>query len=786
MIGRTLSHYRIVEKIGAGGMGEVYRARDEHLDRDVAIKVLPPGTLADEKARKRFRKEALALSKLNHPNIATVFDFDTQEGVDFIVMELVEGVTLSEKLKAGPLTEKEAIAIGSQIADALEEAHGRDIVHRDLKPGNIAVTAKGRAKVLDFGLARMLRPISDDATTEAMTEELGLAGTLPYMSPEELKGERADHRSDLYSFGVVLYEMATGKRPFEHTLSTALADAIIHHPPEPPSTHNRKVSPGLEHIIIKALDKDPDRRYQTAPDMRVDLERLSAPASVALPIRKPTRSGRWLWTTAGVVAVMAILFALNVGGFRDRLVGPSSPRINSIAVLPLENLSGDPEQEYFADGMTDELIGQLAQIGTLKVISRTSVMQYKEARKPLPEIARELNVEAVIEGTVRRSEDRVRITAQLIEAATDRHLWAESYERDMQDILVLQSDVAQAIVREIQIAVTPEEKARLARTRPVDPEVYEACLKAQFYLRYFKLEEAKAYIQEATNKDPSYALSYALLAQYYVQRTSVTASAPAVFFPKAREAVTKALELDPTSAEAHLLMASILAYHDWEWSDAERQYRQAIELNPGLMDAHRLYGSFLTVMGRNEEAIAEAKIAKELDPLSLSSNTWLGATFFYTQRYKKGIELLQETSDTDPDYPPAHWHLAHVYVYRGMYEEAAAASQKVSTLLGESDSTGKAMLATSYARSGSRDEALKILDELQELEKQRYVPPMYIAFIYISLGEKDQALQWLEKAYSVRDHYMFSLKMYSRGTLFDNLRDDPRFQDLLRRMKFPD
>jgi serine/threonine protein kinase len=392
MIGKTLSHYTIVEKLGAGGMGEVYKAYDERLDRDVAVKVLPSGTLADEHARKRFRKEALALSKLNHPNIATVFDFDTQEGVDFIVMELVEGASLAEKLKTGPLLEREISALGAQIADALEEAHERGIVHRDLKPGNIALTPKGRVKVLDFGLACMLKPVSDEATTEALTEGLAVVGTLPYMSPEELRGERADHRSDLYSLGVVLYEMATGRRPFEHAVSTALADAIIHKPPEPPSTHNRKVSPSLENVILKALDKDPEHRYQSAREMRVDLERLSAPVSAAIPKRKPIRAGRLLWGAACAVAAVAVLFALNVGGVRDWSTGsPSGARIESIAVLPLENLSGDPEQEYFADGMTEALIADLAKIEALKVISRTSAMHYKGTDKPLPEIARELN-----------------------------------------------------------------------------------------------------------------------------------------------------------------------------------------------------------------------------------------------------------------------------------------------------------------------------------------------------------------------------------------------------------
>ena len=422
MVGRTLSRHRVLAKLGAGGMGEVYRARDECLDRDVALKVLPAHTLADEAARKRFRKEALALSKLNHPNIATVHDFDTQDDVDFLVMEYVAGATLAKRITGGALPEKEVAQLGIQVAAALEEAQEQGVVHRDLKPGNVMVTPKGQAKVLDFGLAKLVRPVTDTAATESLTETPAAAGTLPYMPPEQLQGKVVDARTDLYALGALLYEMGTGQRAFPERESHRLITAILHETPQPPRALNREVSAGLESIILKALEKDPEHRYQSARELRVDLERLSGPEPFLAVPRRPGLTRRQLVGMAGaaMVALLAVPLGLNVGGLRDRLLGTATaPRIQSIAVLPLENLSGDPEQDYFADGMTEALITDLGKLSALRVISRRSVMRYRGSDKPLPEIARELNVDAVLDGSTLRSGDQVRITAQLIHAATD-------------------------------------------------------------------------------------------------------------------------------------------------------------------------------------------------------------------------------------------------------------------------------------------------------------------------------------------------------------------------------
>ena len=781
MLGWTLGHYRIVEKIGAGGMGEVYRAHDEHLGRDVAVKVLPAGTLQDEHARKRFRKEAEALSKLNDPHIATIFDFDTQDGTDFLVMEYVAGATLSQKLKAGRLPETEVAKLGTQIAEALEEAHAQNIVHRDLKPGNVMVTPKGQVKVLDFGLAKLLRPVSATATTESFTETQSVAGTVPYMPPEQLRGQAVDARSDLYSFGVVLYEMATGRLPFEEKLATALAADIQTKLPVPPGRFNPSLSTRLEEVILKCLEKEPENRYQSAKELTVDLRRLSVPAAMSTPARG--RLWKRMLPLAAVAALLLTLFLANVGGLRDRLLGGVAPgQITSIAVLPLQNLMGDPEQEYFVDGMTEALISELAQIGALKVISRTSVMRFKGTDKSLPEIARDLGVDGIIEGSVFRTGDQVRITAQLIEGATDRHLWARSYERDLSNILALQSEVARAIAREIKIKLTPREQARLARPRPVNTEAYQLYLRGRYHWNKRTQEgfqKGLDYFQQALERDPAYPLAYAGLADTYSLLANYFFLPPQEAFPRAKAAATKALEIDDTLAEAHASLAFARHHYDWDWSGAETEYRQALELNPSYATAHQWYAEYLTTVGRKEEAIAEIRRAQELDPLSLVIDANVGRLLYYTRQYDRAIEELQNTLRLDPNYFWAHVFLGMAFEQKGMYAEAIAEFQKVAALSGGEPNVP---LAHTYAASGRTDDARKMLDALQ----QRYgedVESYFLGGIHAALGEKDEAFAWLEKAY---DEHSFFLVFLPADPWFDPLRDDPRFQSLLRRMNFPE
>ncbi len=788
MIGERLSHYRILEKIGAGGMGEVYRARDEHLGRDVAIKVLPVGTLADEHARKRFHKEAEALAKLTHPYIATVYEFDTQDGLDFLVMEYVAGATLREKLAQGPLPEKEVVQLGAQLAEGLAAAHERGVVHRDLKPGNIGLTTEGRVRVLDFGLAKLLQPVSEKSTIESLTEAPGFAGTLPYMPPEQLRGERVDPRSDIWSTGAVLYEMSSGRRPFPETLGPRLVEAILHQAPQPPRAVNRRISAALENIILKCLDKDPGRRYQSAKELQVDLERLSAPVPlvVAPAVRRGAlaRQGT-VALAAGCVVLLALLLALNFGGLRDRLLGRAGlPRIQSLAVLPLENLSHNPEQEYFADGMTEALITELSKIGGLKVISRTSSMEFKGVKKPAPLIAGALGVDALIEGSVLREGDQVRITVQLIHGATDQHLWAESYQRELRSILTLQSEIARRIAKEIKIKLTPQQEMRLATAHVVIPQAHDAYLRGRYYWSKSTedgLKKAIGYFNEAIERDPGYASGWAGLAESYAVLGDFAVVAPKETFPRAEAAAQRALELDDALAEAHAALGLVRLEYGWDWTAAEREFIRAIELNPSYPTAHQFYSWYLGSVLRVDESIAEGKRALELDPLSMFRSADLGLSLYMVRQYDRSREQAKKTLELDPRLDFAHWFLGLASVQKAMYEEAIAHLQEAATSPGASPRY-IAGLGYAYAVAGKRNEARKILDKLNELSKQKYVSPYFTATVYAGLGDKEEAFEWLDKAYRDRDNWLAYVKVTPE---FDPLHSDPRYQNLLRRMNFP-
>jgi serine/threonine-protein kinase len=790
MIGKTLGHYLIISKIGTGGMGEVYIARDKRLERDVALKILPADALADDAARKRLRKEALALSKLNHPNIATIFDFDTESGVDFLAMEYVHGETLAQKLSGGSLPEKETAAIAVQIVDSLEEAHEQGIVHRDLKPSNIMVTPKGRVKVLDFGLAKLLRPVGSITTAETLSDTQGLAGTLPYMSPEQLQDEPVDARSDIFSFGAVVYESATGQRPFRDEVVSRLMDAILHQTPVPPRALNPRVSPDLERIVLKCLEKDPSLRYQSAIEVSVDLRRLGTPSAVAVAKTKPrrTQSRRLrmaIGVCAGAISIAALLIALNAGGVRDRLLGKTGAQhIRSLAVLPLDNLSRDPEQEYFADGMTDQLITDLAKISALKVISRTSMMQYKGTRKLLPQIAQELGVDAVVEGSVQRSGDLVRINAQLIDARTEQHLWGDTYERDLRNVLALQDEVAQAIANELNIKLTSPGEPRLASSRPVDPEAYEANLKGRYYSGKRTEKEVKKsieYFQQAIEKDPNYASAYSGMADAYALLGYRGWLPSNEALSRGKAAALKAVGLDDSLAEAHASLAFIAETLEWDWPTAEREYKRALELNSGYAEGHNWYAGYLMYLGRFEEGITEAKRARELDPLSLAINNALGGRLLLAGRVDEAIEQIQKTMEMDTNFAPAHNQLGWAYLRKGMNEVAIAEFQKEMALSG-GDPDESVDLGFAYAILGKKDKAKKILAKLERKREQTFVSPASLGIVSGALGEKDEAFAWLEQAYELRDPQLTYLKV---GPKFTPLRSDPRFQDLLRRMGLP-
>jgi eukaryotic-like serine/threonine-protein kinase len=774
MIGRQLSHYRVVEKLGAGGMGEVYRARDERLDRDVALKVLPANAFEDESARRRFRREATALSRLNHPNIATIHDFDHEQGVDFLVMEYVDGTTLRERLERGALSAGDVASLGAEIAAALEEAHEHGVVHRDLKPANIALTRRGQVKVLDFGLARLRGPVDDAVTTESRTH--GLVGTLPYMAPETLRGAAPDHRADIYALGVVLYELATGRRPFEQTLSTALADDILHQDPTPPGRLGADLPRWLEHLILRCLEKSPERRYQTAREIRVALQRGAAQAGGPSVLRSVRR--RWR------VTLGAALLAMTLGGIATLTGLLETRRLSTrvegkvmLAVLPFENLSPDPEQEYFSAGLTEELIAQLGQLNPerLGVIARTSAALYRSGGKPASEIGRELGAQYLLEGSVRSDGGAVRITAQLVQVADQTQLWAGSYERALTSIFSIQSDVARKVTTSLAIELLPSGEALLDHKPTDDFAAHEAYLKGRYHWSRRTpedFEQALAHFEHAITLDPAYARAYSGLADTYILLASYSLVPKAEARAKAAEYARQGLALDETLAEAHTSLAAVLTNPHGDLAMAEREFRRAIELNPSYSLAHQWFSALLSRTGRVEEAISEALTARSLDPLNPRSNVDVSRAYYNAHQYQKALDECRRARRLDPDFPATHSMLGLISLELGRYDEAIEEIAR-----GAPSTTPSLWLGHALARAGRRDEARRELAKWEALwnTERAASAPGAIAAIHIGLGDTDGALEWLEKApEEVADELQFPY--------FDPLRSEPRFQTLRRRV----
>jgi serine/threonine protein kinase/Tfp pilus assembly protein PilF len=783
MIGQTLGHYRIMEQLGAGGMGVVYRAKDERLERDVALKILPAGTLADDEARKRFRKEALALSRLNHPNIATIHDFNSENSVDFLAMELIPGITLSEKLSSGPLAEGEVVRLGMQAAEALEAAHEQGLVHRDLKPGNIMVTPKGLVKVLDFGLAKLLRPTAAAAAdkTLTLTSTQSLSGTLPYMAPEQLDGREADERTDIHALGAILYELATGRRLFAQNAPSQVVQAIIGQIPEAPSSLNPQVSRGLEQVILKCLEKDPALRYASARELVADFKRLETGNLSALIAARPRRREKpSLWQRPLPAALVAlglagIAFALNLGGVRGLLAGRTAPpQLRSLAVLPLENLSHDPEQDYVAGGITDTLITELGQISTLRVRSRTSVMQFKKTEKTLPQIAKELNVDLVVEGSVLKSGDKMRITARLMNPAEDRQLWVKSYERGIGGFLILQSEIVQDITRQIGIRLGEEARFQLTKRKPVKPEALDVYLKGVY-------SGDAQYFHQAVKLDPDFALAYTKIANAYFFDGLFGDLPPREAFSKMKQAALMSLEKDDTLGEAHSYLALAWLHYDLDWPKAEKEFKRALELNPSLAYTHHLYAHYLMAMDRMEESMAEVKLSAELDPFANEMTLCFGWHCLGTADYDDAIEHARRGLQMDPTNAWAGVILGWAYEQKSMMKEAIAVLQNALTEWPD-NSLPLAALGHAYGVSGRKKEAAEVLGKLLELSKRKFVPAYDIAAVFVGLGEKDQAFERLAKAFEERSGFLIYIKCDRR---FDGLRSDPRYEALLKRIGLP-
>ncbi len=782
MIGQTLGQYRIIEKIGAGGMGVVYRAKDERLERDIALKVLPSGALADDEMRRRFRKEALALSQLNHPNIATIHDFNSEGGVDFLAMEFISGFTLAEKLRSGALAESEVIRLGRQITEALEAAHEANLIHRDLKPGNIMVTQKGLVKVLDFGLAKILQSAGTGDKTLTLTATQSLSGTLPYMAPEQLEGRDADKRTDIHALGAILFELATGRRLFPQEAASQIVQAIVSQVPDIPSSLNPQVSPGLERIILKCLQKDPDDRYVSACELLADLAGLEAGdisglIAGASEIRAP-RNARLRSVSivaVSVLAVVALTIGLNIGGLRNRLAaGAKIPRIRSLAVLPLENISRDPNEDYLADGLTDALISELGQISTLRVLSRTSTSQYRKTDKILAQIARELKADAIVEGSVQKSANRVRITAKLIRPGDERQLWGRSYERDVGDALVLQNEIAGDITKQIGIRLSEETRLQLSRRKPTNPQALDAYLKGVY-------SENPEYFKQAIKIDPDFALAYSRLASSYFYSGLFGDIPPREAFSMMKEAALKALEKDDTLGEAHGYLAVAWFHNDLNGPEAEKEFKKAFALNPSLAMLHHLYAHYLMAMNRTDESLAEVRLADELDPFAWDQSQCFGWHCLFSKEYDEAIAGALKGVQAEPENAWAHVILGWAYEQKAMINEAIA-EFKAAAKAWEEHSLPLAGLGHAYALSGRMEKAQAILDQLLEMSRTRYIPAYDIAVVYMGLGEKARAFDWLSKAYEERSGFLVYIKCDRR---FDGLRSDQRYVDLLGKIGLP-
>jgi serine/threonine protein kinase/TolB-like protein/Tfp pilus assembly protein PilF len=801
LIGRTISHYRILAKLGHGGMGVIYRAEDTRLGRNVALKFLPEDS-RDPSALGRLRREAQAASALNHPNICTIHDVGEFDGDYFIAMELLQGQTLRERIAGKPLPVDSLLDLGAQVADGLEAAHTSGVIHRDLKPSNIFVTARGTAKILDFGLARKTQnkiretnspggEITLSLDEEHLTSPGEVLGTIAYMSPEQARGEELDPRTDIFSLGSVLYEMATGRPPFAGRTSALLFDSLLHHTPASPSRINPETAPDLEKIINKCLQKNRDLRYQHAPDVRADLRAVQAGTISSVSGRdtdvshKPLVYRRAVAVSAGIFLLLALAAALNFGKVRDWMRSTNGPRIQSLAVLPLINLTGDAGQDFFVDGMTDEVTTELAQIGGLRVTSRTSTMQFKDAKKSIPQIGKELNVDAVLQGSVAHSANRVRVIAQLIEAQSDRQLWSKRYERELQDVLTMQDELARDIAAEIRIKLTPEERTRLASPRPIDPAAHDAYLRGRFLWNRRtepELNSAKEYFTQAIAADPNYAPAYSGLADtYFYLGYAWGHLAPREALPLAKAAALKAIQLDDNSAEGHTSLAIVKGMYDWDFPGAVDELKRAIALNPNYATAHHFYSVLLGALDRNDDAIAEMRKAVEVDPLSIPVRNMLANKLEDAGRCDDAADEFRKTMELIPNAPHLgmlHEGLARCYRSKGREKEASDEDIKSRIAFGASPKEIEEYRKT-YAIAGRKGIVQNDLQaSLANWEKDHWhTDAFFIAMAYVELGDKDKAFAWIDKLIELRSTWL--IWIYPGAPL---LRDDPRFEEVKRKM----
>jgi serine/threonine protein kinase/Tfp pilus assembly protein PilF len=778
MIGQTISHYEILDKLGEGGMGVVYKAHDTRLDRFVALKFLPPHLSASEQEKVRFIQEAKAASALNHPNICTVYEInETEDGQLYMVMAYYEGETLQNKIsnmsKHPDLVT--LIGWGAQIAEGLHAAHRKGIVHRDIKSSNIMITPDGRAIIMDFGLAK-------HAAGLKLTRTGTTIGTVPYMSPEQARGESVDHRSDIWSLGVVLYEMIAGRLPFASEYSQAVIYSILNEEPTSLLSARSDVPVELENIVKKMLTKSLEERYQSIEEILLDLQVLREPASgisISILVRKVFVRNR----RSVIVGAALILFVVLAAIFASLWLS-EPPSVTSISVLPLANLSGNPDQDYLASGIHEDLIVELSKLTGLKrVIARASVMRYANTDKSLAEIGRELGVDAIITGSVIRVADRVRVTVQLIESETERQVWAERYESELFDVLTLQNEIVKSISERIQLQLTPEEQIRLAIKRQVNPDAYDAYLRGTYQwhrLTSQDLEIALRYFELARAIDPNYPLAYAGIATVWMGRQQNGFASTAEAIPNIKSAATRALELDNTLADVHFLLASVKVWCDWDWVGADSSFRRAIELNPGNAKARAYYSHLLQMLGKHDDGLMQIERALELDPFNSLYRGLYGMNLLYARQYDNAINVLNEILKDVPEDPIALSTLRSVYHMKGMYEEALDIWR--SSFAARGDSEIVEAIGHGSSKADYRAALTRVAGILVARMDTSFVTPWQISTLYTRAGETSPAIEWLEKAFQVRDP---NIPYLSIDPIFDEIRDEQRFRAMLERMKVP-
>ena len=822
--GKRFGHYDIIKQIGVGGMGEVYLAKDTRLERKTAIKILRVNVAQDEERMRRFVREAKSAAALNHQNIITIYEIGETENTHFIATEYIEGDTLRKRLKGPCINLKSALEIAIQLANALDAAHRTGIVHRDIKPENVMIRPDGLVKILDFGIAKLtetLRETDLEAATEAQTRTGMIIGTAAYMSPEQARGLPVDPRTDIFSFGVMLYEMLAGKRPFEGANAIDTIGSILNKDPLPLSRQTPEVPHEIERIINKTLRKDREERYQTAKDLLIDLKDAKQDLEfqnklerTAAPAREQEKTQVFNATTSdiegdaasraeyvvseikqhkrGIAIGLAILLLAAAGAGVWFLYNrpANSTNIESIAVMPFVNESGNADTEYLSDGMTETLISSLSQLPRLSVKARSSVFRYKGKDINPQTVGNELSVQAVLLGRVIQRGDQLTLRLELVDARNENVIWSEQYTRKQADLVSLQTEIARDVSNKLKIKLSGADEQRLAKNFTENTEAYQLYLKGRYHWNKrtaTDIRKSVEYFQQAIDKDPTYALAYAALAEAYVLIPSYTRDSPKESYERARTAAIKALEMDETLADAHTALAIVKNEYDWNFAEAERDFKRAIELNPNDATTHQFFSEYLIMVGRYEEAIAEIKRAQELDPLSLIINAMAGPVYAESGQYDQAIEQLRKTIEMDQNFPRAHIYLAVTYERNGMFEEAISEFEKHSILRGispEKATKEAAALREAYKKSGANGYWRKKI-EIGEKERALHLdtsPTMSaIAAYYAQIGENDKAVALLEKAYEQRESYVRRLK----SRLYDPIRSDPRFQDLVRRVGLP-